>query len=207
MTRTSQTTRTRGRYNRIAPVYDLLEGFIERAAFGAWRRRLWEQVPRARILEVGVGTGKNMPYYPPRAGVTAVDLSERMLDRARRRAAELRLDVDLCQMDIEHLGFPDETFDIAVATFVFCSVPLPVAGLRELARVVRRDGEIWLLEHVRIDRPVVGAIMDALNPLVVRMMGANINRRTVENVRLAGLTLLEAADLRGRLVKLIHARS
>ena len=75
------------------------------------------------------------------------------------------------------------------------------------ARVVRRDGEIWLLEHVRIDRPIAGAIMDALNPLVVRMMGANINRQTVEDVKLAGLNLLEAADLRGQLVKLIHARS
>jgi ubiquinone/menaquinone biosynthesis C-methylase UbiE len=206
MIRTSQTARTRGRYNRVAPVYDVLEGLVERAVMRAWRRRLWERVPQARILEIGIGTGKNMPYYPPGTSVTAIDLSERMLDRARQRAAGLGREVDLCQMDAEHLGFPDETFDVAVATFVFCSVPLPVEGLRELGRVVRRNGDIWLIEHVRIDRPVIGRVMDALNPLVVRMMGANINRRTVENTRLAGLNLLEAADLKGQLVKLIHAK-
>jgi len=89
---------------------------------------------------------------------------------------------------------------------VFCSVPDPVQGLRELGRVVRPDGDIWLLEHVRVNRPVVGLLMDLLNPIVVRIMGANINRRTVENVRKAGLEIVEIEDLRGGLVKLIHAR-
>ena len=202
-----QTALTRARYDRIAPIYDTMEWLVETSAFQRWRRNLWSRLPSGQVLEVGVGTGKNMAYYPAGARVTAIDLSSRMLVRARRRAQSLGLDVDLRVMDVQRLQFPDATFDAAVSTFVFCSVPDPVRGLRELGRVVRPGGDVWLLEHVRIDRPIVGALMDALNPLVVRIMGANINRRTVENVRLAGLQIVQVENVRGELVKLIRARS
>jgi phosphatidylethanolamine/phosphatidyl-N-methylethanolamine N-methyltransferase len=203
---TRQTAATRTRYNRIAPMYDAMEAFVERAAFGVWRKHLWAAVPAGRVLEVGVGTGKNLAFYPAGAQMTAIDLSDRMLARARQRAAALGVRVDLRLMDAQHLEFPDNAFDAAVTTFVFCSVPDPVAGLRELGRVVRPGGEIWLLEHMRVDRPFVGPLMDLLNPLVVRIMGANINRRTIQNVQRAGLTLVSVMQLRGELVRLIHAR-
>jgi ubiquinone/menaquinone biosynthesis C-methylase UbiE len=103
------------------------------------------------------------------------------------------------------LTFPDNYFDSAVATFVFCSVPDPVLGLKELKRVVKPDGDIWLLEHVRINKPIIGNVMDLLNPIIVRMMGANINRNTEENVKASGLDILEVLHLQGELVKLIHA--
>lgn len=200
------TATTRARYNRIAPMYDAMEALTERTAFGAWRQQLWAAVPVGRVLEVGVGTGKNLPFYPPGAQMTAIDLSDPMLARARQYAAALGAPVDLRLMDAQHLEFPDGAFDAAVATFVFCSVPDPLAGLHELGRVVRPEGDIWLLEHMRVDRPFVGPLMDLLNPLVVRVMGANINRRTVANVQRAGLTLLSVQELRGELVRLIHAR-
>jgi len=201
-----QTAATRSRYNRIAPMYDAMEAFVERAAVGAWRQDLWAAVPAGRVLEVGVGTGKNLSFYPPGAQMTAIDLSDRMLARARQRAATSGVRVDLRLMDAQRLEYPDDAFDAAVATFVFCSVPDAVAGLRDLGRVVRPGGDIWLLEHMRVDQPLIGPLMDLLNPLVVRIMGANINRRTVENVRRAGLTLVSVQELRGELVRLIHAR-
>lgn len=198
------TTRTKSRYNRIAPVYDLMEVFIERFAFRPWRERLWSQVNGNRILEVGVGTGKNLPHYPRGIQITAVDLSDKMLKRARRRVQELDIEVDLCLMDAQRLALPDAALDAAVATFVFCSVPDPVLGLKELARVVKPGGQIILLEHMRAGHPILGRIMDWLNPLVVRVMGANINRRTVENVRKAGLPPQEVEDLSSAgIVKLI----
>lgn len=197
---------TAARYDRIAPVFDAMEWLMERAAFREWRARLWARVPEGRLLEVGVGTGKNIGFYPPGAEVTAIDISPRMLTRAERRAAALQRPVGLSLMDVQRLEFADHTFDAAVATFVFCSVPDPQRGLRELGRVVRPDGDIWLLEHVRLDRPFAGRLMDALNPVVVRLVGANINRRTVENVGMSGLTLVSVEPVKGNLVKVIHAR-
>lgn len=201
-----QTALTRKRYNRIARSYDRMEVSIERSAFSRMRQELWSHLLPGRILEVGVGTGKNMPYYPTTSRVTAIDLSEGMLSRARTRAQALRLDVDLRLMDAQHLEFPAGDFDTAVATFVFCSVPDPIQGLRELSRVVRTDGDIWLLEHMRMDKPVVGALMDILNPIIVRLMGANINRRTVENIKQAGLRIISVRNMKGELIKLIHAQ-
>lgn len=189
------TDKTKARYDRIAWMYDLSEYFVESLAFRRWRRRLWSQVPSGNGLEVGVGTGKNIPYYPPEARVTAVDLSPKMLKRARRRANRTEADVELMEMNAERLEFPDNTFDWAVATFVFCSIPSPVHALRELSRVVKPDGRIYLLEHVRIDRPVLGRLMDIFNPIAVRLSGANINRQTVKNVEASGLTIERLENL------------
>jgi ubiquinone/menaquinone biosynthesis C-methylase UbiE len=160
-----------------------------------------------RVLEVGVGTGKNMPFWPRAVEMTAIDLTPGMLDKAQQRATELKLSVDLRLGDVQALEFPGASFDTAVATCVFCSVPDPVLGLRELKRVVKPGGQIVLLEHMRSPHEVTGKVMDGLNPLVVRVMGANINRRTVENVQKAGWSIEQAEDLgMGGIFKLIIAR-
>jgi ubiquinone/menaquinone biosynthesis C-methylase UbiE len=189
------TATTRKRYDRVAGSYDVMEAPMERLFYASWRKRLWAGVMGPEVLEVGVGTGKNMPYYPDRVHVTAIDLSERMLSRARSRAEELGLDVELRRMDAEELAFPSDTFDTVVATFVFCSVPDPVVGLRELGRVCKPDGEIRLLEHMRATSEAVGLLMDAIDPLAVRVGGANINRRTMDNIESAGLRIEEVEDL------------
>jgi ubiquinone/menaquinone biosynthesis C-methylase UbiE len=197
---------TQARYDRIAPLYDLMGAPAERR-YGDWRRRAWSLVAGPRVLEVGVGTGKNIPYYPPGVGVTGVDLSQKMLSRARRRAQGLNLPITLLQMDVQALDFPDAAFDSAIATFVLCSVSDPLLGLREMARGVKPGGRIVLLEHVRSENPRLGRLMDLLDPLVFRLMGPHINRRTVENVRRAGLLVERVEDLgAGGIFKLIVAQ-
>lgn len=205
------TAATRARYGRIAPFYDLME-LVPEVRYRSWRERFWDQVteslsPGGRLLEVGVGTGKNMPYWPEDAQVTAIDLTPGMVKRARQRAEKLGLGAEIRVGDVQRLEFPADSFHAAAGTFVFCSVPDPVLGLKELARAVRPGGAVLLMEHVRAEDPVLGRVMDLLNPLVVRLMGPNINRDTVGNVVQSGLSLVSVEDIgAGGIFKIIHAR-
>ncbi|MFO8035233.1 MAG: class I SAM-dependent methyltransferase [Anaerolineales bacterium] len=182
------TRQTQELYQRISGIYDLMESAAE-ILFRPWRERVWALAEGPQFLDLGVGTGKNMPYYPEGAHITGVDLTPGMLAQAKKRAARLGLDVDLQLGDAQALEFPEDSFDTAVATFVFCSVPDPVLGFKELGRVVKPDGKILLLDHVRSEINPLGPFMDFVNPLTVRITGANINRRTVDNAQKAGLHL------------------
>jgi ubiquinone/menaquinone biosynthesis C-methylase UbiE len=175
---------TRKRYNRIAFLYDLMEAPMERLRFASWRQQLTGRIKGRKALEVGVGTGKNLIFYPDDVHITAIDLSPRMLERARKRANKLNLNVNLQEMDVQHLNFADDSFDTVFATFVFCSVPDPVAGLPELRRVCKPGGELLLIRHMRPKNFVLGLIFDLLNPMIGRMMGANINRRKINILKL-----------------------
>lgn len=199
----------RRRYERIAPVYDILDASMELLAFRRWRRLTWEAVGAdpGPLLEVGVGTGKNIAHWPPRARLTAIDLSPRMLDRARHRAEARGIDAELRVMDVEALELPDASFDVAVATFVFCSVAHPIIGLRELRRVLRPGGRLVLLEHQRSESAAIGPLLDLVDPLVVRLWGAHVNRLTEDYVREAGFEIESSSFLTPRgLVRLLKGR-
>ncbi|SHK47595.1 class I SAM-dependent methyltransferase [Rhodothermus profundi] len=195
-------------YDRLAGRYDLLELPMEWLAFRRWRRRLWARVQGPEVLEIGVGTGKNIPFYPSGIRVTAIDLSPRMLERARRRLQSTpERAVTLLEMDAQALHFEDDRFDEVVATFVFCSVPDPILGLQEALRVTRPGGRLHLLEHMRVRWEWLGRWMDRLDAPVYRLTGVHIARRTVDNVQRAGWALEEVTDLApGGLVRHIVAR-
>lgn len=196
----------KGRYNRIAPVFNLMEGLAGRFLYRKWRDLLWRKVAGTNILEVGVGTGKNFAYYPADVEITAVDFSEKMLKHARDKMSKQKAKVRLKQMDIQNLEFEDNTFDTVVASFVFCSVPDPVRGLTEIERVCKPGGKVVLLEHVLSANRILGWLMNLANPLVVRIVGANINRPTIANVILSNLVVEQITDLGAGVFKLIEAR-
>jgi phosphatidylethanolamine/phosphatidyl-N-methylethanolamine N-methyltransferase len=196
---------TRQRYDRIAPLYDLVEGFAEIRA-RRWRRELWQRVDGARVLELGVGTGKNLRFYPPDREVVAVDLSPAMLARAQRRAARLGSSARLEVADAQALPYPDASFDTVIGTFVFCSVPDALRGLKEARRVLVPGGRLLLLEHVLSKRPGLRRLMRWLDPLPANLWGAHIDRETVEAVRAAGFTEIEERDLSLDIVKHVVGR-
>jgi len=117
----TETQITRQKYNKNSRYYDSMELFAEEIWFRQWRKELLKKVKGPRILEIGVGTGKNLKYYPEGHRIIGIDLSEKMMTKAIPLAKEKN--TQLIQMDAEHLAFPDATFDTVVVTFVFCSVP------------------------------------------------------------------------------------
>lgn len=195
----------RRRYDRIAPYFDGLEGFLEGLMFSRWRKRLWQQVEGEHILEVGVGTGKNFKFYPTDARITAIDFSENMLKQAHRKRERKALAVDLQQMDVQSLWFADNSFDTVIGSFVFCSVPQPRKGLKELYRVCKPGGQVLLLEHVLSANKVMAALMNLVNPLVVAAVGANINRDTVKNVQSCPFRHIQIDPASTDMIKLIRA--
>lgn len=197
--------KTKQRYDRIAPYFDSLEGLLEGLFFSNWRKILWDKVQGEHILEVGVGTGKNFPYYPLNTTITALDFSEKMLDKAKVKKQHLNLTVDLELMDVQSLCYADNSFDTIVATFVFCSVPQPTKGLQELYRVCKPGGQVLLLEHVLSSKPLMAKMMQLMNPVIASIFGANINRQTVKSVQSCGFTKVVLDPASRDMIKLIQA--
>lgn len=199
------TEKIKKRFNRSIWFFEFSERIMDKGKMREWRKNVWKNA-KGKVLEVGAGTGVNIKYYPDGLDITAIDFSENMLEKARQRAAILHKDVRLLLMDTQSLDFPDETFDTIVATCVFCSVPDPVKGLSELKRVCKRDGKIFLLEHVRSQKTIAGFFMDLLNPLTVKMVGVHINRKTAENIKKAGIAIDIESNLMFDIVKNFKCR-
>jgi ubiquinone/menaquinone biosynthesis C-methylase UbiE len=172
----------------LAALYDSLGAGMERELFGARRSRLLAAA-RGRVLDVGAGTGANLPHYPSErvSDIVLLDPSSGMLERARRRAAELGRDVQVVVQRAERLPFDDGSFDTVVFTLSLCTIPDPAAALREAGRVLRADGTLLVLEHVRSPDPGLAAWQDRLAPIWKPLGGGcHPNRDTRAAIEAAG---------------------
>jgi ubiquinone/menaquinone biosynthesis C-methylase UbiE len=174
-------------FDSLASGYDLGMLPLEAAVLRRMRRRAFPGVA-GQVLELGVGTGVNLPLYPPEATIVAVDHSAPMLRRALRRPA--RAPVRAVQADVHRLPFRDGAFDAVTGSLVFCSVTEPGRALAEVHRVLRPDGRLVLLEHTR-GRGLGAWLTDRLHPLWFAWNGVcHLNRETARAVHQAGFRLL-----------------
>lgn len=181
------------KYNRISMVYDIIELPVELLLYGRWREEALSNLS-GKVLEVGVGTGRNLKYYPVGCSVIGIDNSTGMLEKARKKARGMR-NITLYLMDAEHLEFPDDSFDYVVTTFVLCSVPDPVKALKEMRRVLKPSGELIALEHMRSSNPFIARIEDLINPIMFFFIWDDMTRNTMGNIEKAGFTIKKAKNL------------
>jgi phosphatidylethanolamine/phosphatidyl-N-methylethanolamine N-methyltransferase len=174
-------------YELYAPVYDFIFDWIFAPGRAAAVKQLALQ-PNDRVLEVGIGTGLNLPLYPPVVRLTGIDLSQEMLDKAVERVQTLTMpNVTLKVMDATSMDFGENEFDKALATYTISAVPDPVAVLREMRRVVRPGGILVLLNHFRSERRAVGRFEDLVAPVCTRL-GWKSNLPLTPLLRQVGLT-------------------
>jgi ubiquinone/menaquinone biosynthesis C-methylase UbiE len=179
------------KYNGFARWYDWLEAIPDLLGLRLLRRRLLQHAS-GRILEVAVGTGKNLPYYPEGPRIIAVDISLEMLKVARRRAAKSSINSPFVLADAESLPFRDKSFDTAVSALSTCTFPNPALVVREMARVCRTGGKILLLEHGRSDHEWLGNWQDRHADKLAEPLGCHWNREPLELIEQGGLKVVRA---------------
>lgn len=194
-------------YQRIAPLYDILDFAGETLNQRQVRPQLLEGLS-GRILDAGIGTGRNIPFYPPNATVVGTDLSNAMLRRADRRRKRLDAPLHLVASNVCQSPYPDDCFDAAIATFLFCVLDdtdqLP--ALKELARICRSGGDIRILDYVLPEDPRRQKAARRMAPVLKLLFGASVERNTDQYVAAAGLTIAERRFVAGDYLRLLVLR-
>ncbi len=190
-----ESKQVRDKYNFYSFFYNFLEWVPEKLVIGKWRKKLLKNV-KGKVLEIGIGTGKNLPYYDfENVKLTGVDISEGMLDKAKKLAAKEKFPARLLLVDKDKLPFKNDTFDYVIMTFVLCSVPDQQKMLKEMKRVVKKKGQILLLEHVLSKNKIIAFIENLHNPLTRWLFGYEINRDTVNSIKKSGLRVVKEKNI------------
>ena len=176
-------------YDQIAGRYDKAFAPLERWFLARWRgETLAHLAENSKVLEIGAGTGLNFKFYPSKCNGTASEISIKMLEFAKQKIDSKN--IKLVQANAENLPFAEDSFDSAFATLVFCSIPNPADVFVELQRVIKPNGKIILLEHVR-PTGLLGFLFDFLNIFTVALIEDHFNRQTAKIAENAGLKIVE----------------
>ena len=186
--RDHETERILRLYEREAHRYDRQMQMFERLLFGGGREWVCSQA-EGDVLELAVGTGRNLPHYRDGVRLTGVELSPAMLEVARARASELGRDADLRVGDAQALAFPDQRFDSVVCTLSLCTIPDDRAAVAEAHRVLRPGGRFLLMEHVRSPLKPIRVAERLLEPLLLRFAGDHLLREPLDHLRAEGFEI------------------
>jgi len=201
----AESERVRRIWERLAPRYDEKVRRPERLLFAGGREWVCARAT-GDLLEISIGTGRNLPLYGRDVRLTGIDLSAAMLEIARRRAAELGLVADLRVGDAQALALPDSSFDTVVCTLALCAIPDPRATVAEMKRVLRPGGRVLLLEHVRSPCLMVRTIQRALDPIAVWLEGDHLVREPLELLRAEAFEIQELERSKLGIVERVAAR-
>jgi ubiquinone/menaquinone biosynthesis C-methylase UbiE len=200
-----ETERLKRIYEKQAPRYDRSIAFWEKLLFRDGRQWVCSRA-QGEVLEVAIGTGRNLTFYPAGVRLTGIDLSPAMLERARERAGELGMEVDLREGDAQDLPFPGGSFDTVVCTFSLCNVPDDRRAVAEMKRVLRPGGRLLLLDHIRAASGLGRAVQKALEFVWVRLEGEHLLRRPLEHAKAEGLRIEERERYKRGIVERVLAR-
>jgi ubiquinone/menaquinone biosynthesis C-methylase UbiE len=195
---------TQAKWDRAAATLDIMSGYGPQRRWDPLKREFFAAMGDGKILFLAVGTGLDIPSFPPGKEIMAIDISPRMLARAESRAAGYPGKLELRVMDVHEMSFPEASFDQVFTSCTFCSVPDPVRGLEALRRVLKTGGELRMFEHTGSRFPPFRVMLDAMAPLL-RRFGPEVNRRTEDNVVKAGFEIREVRNLFLDVVKTISA--
>jgi ubiquinone/menaquinone biosynthesis C-methylase UbiE len=182
VTEVAETERVRRIQDKAAPKYDRTMSRWERMLFGGGREWVCSQA-RGDVLEIAIGTGRNLPHYPADVRLTAIELSPEMLNIARKRAADLGRQVELREGNAEALDFPDASFDTVVCTFALCTILDDRKAVAEAKRVLKPGGRFVAIEHVGSPVGVVRAVERLLEPLTLRFEADHLTREPLDHLK------------------------
>jgi len=194
---------TRRKWDAAAKNFDLMSSRGPEKRWGPFKRAFFSEM-RGKVLFLAAGTGLDFQFFPAGHDITAIDISPKMIEKARSRAAGYSGQLDLHVMDVHQMPFPEASFDQVFTSCTFCSVPDPVGGLGELRRVLKPGGELRMFEHTGSRYFPFNLMMNVMTPLS-RRFGPDMNRPTVENVIRAGFRIREVNHLYLDVVKTIVA--
>lgn len=197
---------TKEKWDRAAANFDLMAGYGPEKRWAPVKRALFSRMGDGRILFLAIGTGLDVPFFPGGRRITAIDISDAMIEKARARAGRYEGEIELQQMDVHEMPFEDGHFDQVFTSCTFCSVPRPVEGLAQLRRVLKPGGELHMFEHTGSRYFPFSLMMNVMTPLS-RRFGPEMNRKTEENVAAAGFTVESVEHVYLDVVKTISARS
>lgn len=195
---------TKAKWDKASANFDLMAGYGPEKRWEPVKRALFSKMGEGRILFLAIGTGLDVPLFPPQRNITGIDISDGMIEKARPRVDAYDGEIELQQMDVHEMPFEEDSFDQVFTSCTFCSVPRPIDGLKALHRILKPGGELHMFEHTGSRYFPFSLMMNIMTPLS-RRFGPEMNRTTVENVQAAGFELDSVQHVYLDVVKTISA--